>query len=122
MLGLLRLALSATGLAASIARGLDGMVALVTWVFGAALCGFAVISTRQGMLRAPREPRTAPAWRVALRATYPSTIGLVGLTALGVLIEPQVGAAMAGLLGGLGLAALAIAAQAEWLRRTASRR
>ena len=118
MLALLRLALSAAGVAGAIARGVRPSVAFVTWVFGAVVCGFAVISTRQGMVRAPARPRTEPAWRVALRATYPSTIGLTALTVLGLAIKPQVGALTAGLLAGLGFAALAVAAQLEWWRRT----
>jgi hypothetical protein len=122
LLALLRLALSAAGVAGAIARGVRPSVAFVTWVFGAVVCGFAVISTRQGMARTSSHPRVDSAWRLALRATYPSTIALTALTALGVAIKPQVGALTAGLLAGLGFAALAVAAQLEWWRRATSRR
>jgi hypothetical protein len=119
---LLRLALSAAGVAGAIARGVRPSVAFVTYVFGAVVCGFAVISTRQGMARTSSHPRTEPAWRIALRATYPSTIGLTALTLLGLAIKPQVGALTAGLLAGLAFATLAAAAQVEWSRRATSRR
>jgi hypothetical protein len=116
----LRLALSAAGVAGAIVRGVRPSVAFVTWVFGAVVCGFAVISTRQGMAHRASKPWTDPAWRVALRATYPSTIGLTALTVFGLALEPQVGALTAGLLAGLGFAALAVAAQLEWWRRATS--
>jgi hypothetical protein len=118
----LRFALSSAGVAAAIALDVQAPVALVTWLFGAVVCGFAVISTRQGMVRAAPQPRSEPAWRVALRATYPSTIGLTALTALGLAIKPQVAALMAGLLAGLGFAALAAVAQLEWTHRVTPRR
>jgi hypothetical protein len=118
----LRLALSIAGVVVAIARGVHPSVAFVTWVFGAILCGFAVISTRQGMTHVSSRPRTQPAWRLALRATYPSTIGLTALTVLGLAIKPQVGALTAGLLAGLAFATLAAAAQVEWSRRATSRR
>jgi hypothetical protein len=118
----LRLALSAAGVAGAIVRGVRPSVAFVTYVFGAVVCGFAVISTRQGMARASSRPRTEAAWRLALRATYPSTIGLTVLTVLSLAIKPQVGALTAGLLAGLAFATLAAAAQVEWSRRATSRR
>lgn len=119
LLALLRLALSALGVAIAVAVGVDPTVAAITWVVGAAFCGFAVISTRQGMFRGPRA-YTEPAWRVALRATYPSTVALAALTAAALVIKPQLGALMAGLLAGLGFAALANAI-AGTLDRTSGR-
>jgi hypothetical protein len=121
MLALLRLALATCGVLLAIARGVDGMVTLLTAVFGAVVCGFAIVSTRQEMWRPGATGPSGPAWRFALRAAYPSTIALAALTALSLVLKPQLAALTAGLLAGLGFAALATAAQAESWRRFVAR-
>ena len=112
----IRLVLSVSGLAASMLLGVDAAVATMTFVVGLALLGFSLISTRQGMWSG-RDVRVERPFRVALAATYPSTIGLTVLTALALVLKPQLAALMAGLLAGLALAAAAIAAQIAWARR-----
>jgi len=61
--------------------------------------------------------RVGRPFRVALAATYPSTIGLAALTIFALILKPQLAALTAGLLAGLALAAASIAAQIAWTRR-----
>ena len=112
----IRLALSVSGLAASMLLGVDAAVATMTFVVGLALLGFTLISTRQGMWSG-RDVRVGRPFRVALAATYPSTIGLAALTIFALILKPQLAALTAGLLAGLALAAASIAAQIAWTRR-----
>ena len=112
LLALLRLGIATVGIALAVALGVNAYVAGLTAAAGAAFCGFAVISTRQGMYRGVHA-YSGPAWRIALRATYPSTIALTALTAVALAIKPQLAAMMAGLLAGLGFAALANALAAR---------
>jgi hypothetical protein len=55
--------------------------------------------------------RVEPRWRSLAAATYPSTIGLTVLTAIALWPNPDLAAVLAGILGGLGVAALVSAAQ-----------
>ena len=117
LLALVRLVLAAAGVGAAIAIGVDARVALVTAAVAAAFCAFLVTASRQGRPRAHTTALPEPAWRVALRATYPSTIGLAALTVLSLAIKPQLAAFTGGILAGLALLAFAAAAQVEWWRR-----
>jgi len=45
-------------------------------------------------------------WKAALRATYPSTIGLAVLTGLSLAFSSVLAAVLAGVIGGLGVAGL----------------
>lgn len=121
MLGALRLVLAAAGVSLAIALGVRTPVALVTAVVAAAFCAFAVISSRQGRPRLVASASAEPAWRVALRATYPSTIGLTALTIAGLVIKPQLAAFTGGLLAALGALALVAAAQVGWWNRVRPR-
>lgn len=47
-----------------------------------------------------------PWWRAAVRATYPSTLGLALLSAISLTFGPVLAAVLAGVIGGLGLAGL----------------
>jgi hypothetical protein len=119
LLAAIRLVLGLAALLLAIARGVDATVALATAGFGAVLCGFAIVSMRPRPQRRAPDP-SEPAWRIALRATYPSTIFLTGLSILSLVIRPQLAALCAGLLAALAFAALAFAAQVEWTRRTST--
>ena len=69
-------------------------------------------------LPAKLEPR-----RLSLaRAAYPSTIGLILLIAMSLVLQPALAALLAGILAGLGGAALGFAAQlAAWERQRGAR-
>jgi hypothetical protein len=115
-LTLIRLALAVVGLLAAILRGVDGLVALVTFAVGALILGFSVIMTRQGMWSG-RDLRVANPVRTALWALYPSSLGLAVLTAISVVLRPQLAALTAGMLAGLAFVSASIAAQIAWARR-----
>jgi hypothetical protein len=116
LLATIRLSIALAGVLLAVGRGVRPAVALLTAVVGALVFGFSVISTRQGRPRRGPTPTESP-WRLALRATYPSTIALTVLTAISLVLKPQLAALTAGLLAGLGLATVAAAAQLEWWRR-----
>jgi hypothetical protein len=116
-LAAIRIVLASAALLLAIARGVDATVAIATAGFGAVICGFAIVSMRTKPRRQGAAPSDTP-WRVALRATYPSTIGLTALSIISLVVRPQLAALCAGLLATLALAALAFAAQVEWTRRT----
>jgi membrane glycosyltransferase len=52
------------------------------------------------------EPRDEEWWRAALRATYPSTLGLAVLAAISLTFSPMLAAVLAGVIGGLCVAGL----------------
>ena len=112
----IRLALALVGLLGAIMRGVDGLVALVTFVFGAVILAFSVIMTRQGMWSG-RDIRVAQPFRAAVWALYPSSLGLAVLTAMALVLKPQLAALTAGMLAGLAFVAASIAAQIAWARR-----
>lgn len=113
----IRLTLALVGLLAAIARGVDGLVALVTFAFGAVILAFSVIMTRQGMWSG-RDIRVAQPFRGALWALYPSSLGLAVLTAISLVLKPQLAALTAGMLSGLAFVAAGIAAQILWARHS----
>jgi hypothetical protein len=115
-LAFIRLTLALVGLLAAILRGVDGLVALVTFAVGAMILAFSVIMTRQGMWSG-RDVRVAQPFRAALWALYPSSLGLAVLTAISVVLRPQLAALTAGMLAGLAFVAASIAAQIAWSRR-----
>jgi hypothetical protein len=115
LLALIRLALAVAGVLGVIARGVDAKVAGATFGFGALLLLFAVITTRQGMWSG-RDVQVANPLRVAVSALYPSSLALAVLTAMALVLKPQLAALTAGMLAGLGLAAAAVAAQITWAR------
>lgn len=117
LLATIRLSIALAGVLLAVGRGVRPAVALLTAVVGALVFGFSVISTHQGRPRRGTPTPTESPWRLALRATYPSTIALTALTAISLVLKPQLAALTAGLLAGLGLATVAAAAQLEWWRR-----
>ncbi len=119
LLAAIRIVLAVAALLLAIARGVDATVAVATAGFGAVICGFAIVSMRSKPQRRVTDPGEPP-WRTALRATYPSTIGLTGLSIISLVLRPQLAALCAGLLAALALATLAFVAQVEWARRTSA--
>jgi hypothetical protein len=116
LLALIRLGLALAGVGASILRGVGAPVAFVTFGVGLALLAFSVISTRQGMWSG-QDVRVEQPLRVALSALYPSSIALAVLTAIALVLKPQLAALTAGMLAGLGCGAAAVTAQIAWARR-----
>jgi hypothetical protein len=121
-----RLALAVAGFVVARARGVEAGVAGGIFALGAGLLLFAVLASARRrriwarIAEAGAAPGDAPVepWpRTLLAATYPSTIGLTGLTAIALAANPRLAAFLAGILAGLGLTALAFAAQlAAWER------
>jgi hypothetical protein len=112
-----RLVLGALGLFAALLRGLDGGPALVAFAFGA--LGFAVVllSAERYFLRV-EEPGPVPANADVLSlaetlkaAVWPSTVGVAALLVAAVAANPTLAALLAGVLAGMGVAALISAAQ-----------
>ena len=116
LLALIRFTLALAGLLTAILRGVDGLVALVTFAVGVAVLAFSVITTRQGMWSG-RDVRVERPLRVAVSALYPSSLGLAVLTALALVVKPQLAVFTAGMLAGLAFGAAAVAAQIAWARR-----
>jgi hypothetical protein len=96
------------GLEVAIAAGATTRAAGLGWLLGA-LGGavFVLTDPRSRLLKqAPPEPRVEPWWKTALRATYPSTIGLALLSAVSLAFSPMLAAVLAGVMGGLGVAGI----------------
>jgi hypothetical protein len=116
LLALIRFALAAVGLAGAILRGVDATVALATFGFGVMILAIAVVATRRRRWSG-RDIRGENPLRVAISALYPSSLGLAALIVFSLVLDPQLAALMAGLLAGLALVAVAVAAQIAWARR-----
>ena len=126
----LRLALGVVVLGVALAEGAVSDSALAAFGLGAAFSAFAIAGDRRALLvgRDPPAPlpddaRLAPAWRTALDAALPSTVGVAVLAAIALVIGQQVLAALLGgaeagmaLVGGIALAQLV-----EWERREGAR-
>jgi hypothetical protein len=106
---------------ASVDPGAPAFDAELLAFLGGGLVGTLVVATdrRQLLVRRPdQEPLPpdapiAPAWRVALDASLPSTVGLAVLSAIALGLEQAVLAAgLGGVLAGLGIAS----GRALWLR------
>jgi hypothetical protein len=112
----LRFLLAAAALAAALPAGAQSGSARVAFVLGAfGGAGFVLADPRRRM-RERTAPRPAPAefdleepWRSALRALYPSTLGLTLLAAIALAFDPVLSAVLAGVIAGLGVAGLAAA-------------
>ena len=118
--------LALAGLALAPVRGVEAGAAVGIFGLGAGLLLFAVMASarrRRAWARivdagAPPAQASVEPWRrTLLAATYPSTLGLTGLTAAALVANARLAAFLAGLLAGLGLAALGFAARlAAWER------
>jgi hypothetical protein len=121
-----RLALALAALALGRVRGVEAGAAGGIFALGAGLLLFAVLASsrrRRAWARiaeaepAPADASVEPWRRTLLAATYPSTIGLTILTTVALVADPRLAMLLAGILAGLGLAALGFAAQlAAWER------
>ena len=117
LVGPLRLVLSGAFLVAARAAGATSRPALLAFVGGAFGVAFLAWSDpRARFLRASREPvelpadaRVAPAWLHAVHASLPSTAGVSFLAAVALVFQPTLTALLAGVLAGLGVAALGVA-------------
>ena len=117
LVGPLRLVLSGVWLASARAAGGSSGSTLLAFAAGALVTAFLVANDpRAAFRRAPAEPaqlpadaRVAPAWMHAVHAALPSTVGVSVLAGLALAFRPALTALLAGILAGLGVAALLIA-------------
>jgi hypothetical protein len=130
LIGILRVGLATAGLATSIALGARSGAAAALFVAGALVVLVAIVSGRRGRMwqRLAEAERLAPAtrpepWgRSLARATYPSTIGLSVLIAIALWPKPALAALLAGILAGIGGAALGFGVQlTAWERQRGAR-
>jgi hypothetical protein len=118
-----RLALGAIGLLAALLRGLESGPALVAFALGA--LGFAVVmlSAERYFLQVEEPDPVPPGATVqslgeALRAAvWPSTVGVSVLLVIAVVANPTLAALLAGVLAGMGIAALLSAGQTYMSQR-----
>lgn len=68
---------------------------------------FVLADPRRNLLARRPVVRPEPWWNAALRATYPSTVGLAVLCAIGLAFSAILSAVLAGVIAGLGVAGLA---------------
>lgn len=114
LVGPLRLALSIALLGAAYAAGGSSHSMLLAFAAGAFGMAFLVPNDPRARLRkAPAEPAelpadasVAPPWLHAFHAALPSTVGVSVLAAATLVFNPTLTALLAGILAGLGLAAL----------------
>lgn len=81
-------------------------LAFLLGVLGGAL--FVLADPRRRLVKrsAAGEPR--PWWQDALRATFPSTVGLAVLTGVALAVNAVLAAALAGIIGGLGVSGMVV--------------
>jgi len=131
LIGGLRLVLAVVALALTRARGVDGGQAGLLFALGGGLLLIALpanVTRRAGRRRVaetqplPDAAAVMPNRRALALAMYPSTIGLSAVTAVALVVRPELAAVLAGILAGLGLAALYSAAElALWERELGGR-
>ena len=117
LIGPLRLVLSVCWLAAARAAGATSGAALLAFAAGAFGTAFLAAQDPRARLRSrgsepaelPAEAAVAPAWLHAAHAAFPSTLGVSLLAGAALLVRPALASLLAGVLAGLGLAALLVA-------------
>jgi hypothetical protein len=127
----LRLLLAVVAVVLARARGLDPGPAALLFALG---CGLLLVTLPASSTRRAGRPRVAdaqplpknavllPHRRALALAMYPSTIGLSAVTVVALAVRPGLAAVLAGILAGLGLAALWSAGQlALWERELGGR-
>jgi hypothetical protein len=110
----LRLVLAAVWFVAARAAGSPADPALLAFAVGAFASFFLVANDPRARFRRaldgpeqlPAGVTVAPAWQHAIHAALPSTVGVAVLAAIALAFQPTLTALLAGILGGLGLAAL----------------
>ena len=131
LIGGLRLVLAVAALGLSRVRGVDAGQAGLLFALGG---GLLLIALPASVTRRAGRPRVAetrplpggaavmPNRRALALAMYPSTIGLSAVTLVALAVRPELAAVLAGILAGLGLAALYSAGQlALWERELGGR-
>jgi len=115
LIAALRGLLALAGVGAAIARGVDPGPAVGLVAFGAALVLLSIYGGgRPARSRAkfanpepaPEQARMQGRWHGLAEAAYPSTIGLTGLTAIALVLQPPLAAFLAGILAGLAVMSL----------------
>lgn len=114
LIGPLRLVLGAAWLGAARAAGGSSGETLLAFAAGAFALAFLIANDPRPRFRgAPAEPAAlpagasvAPAWLHAVHAAFPSTVGVSVLAAATLAFNQTLTALLAGILAGLGLAAL----------------
>ncbi len=110
----LRLASSVVWLVAARVAGASGGPALLLFAAGALGLVFLLTNDPRARFRRaagepaplPADARVAPAWLHAVHASIPSTFGVSVLAAVTLAFRPTLSALLAGVLAGLGVAAL----------------
>jgi hypothetical protein len=110
----LRLALSIAWVVAARAAGAHSGATLIAFAAGAFASAFLVTNDPFARLKKapdnaaelPAHATVAPAWLHAVHAAIPSTAGVSVLAAITLLFQPALTALLAGLLAGMGVAAL----------------
>src|SRR6476469_1364916 len=112
LIGPLRVVLGIVWLVAALLAGAPSKPALIGFGVGVFWMVFLAFNDPRSRFRRDPEPlplpanaRVAPAWMHAVSAAYPSTVGVSVLAAVS-LGRPTLAAVMAGILGGLGVAAM----------------
>jgi len=120
LIGGARLVLGVGALVGARARGLDPGPAAGLFAFGCFVLLFALLAgsgrrhTDQRIAEAKNPPQEAvvePLWRSLLKASYPSTIALTIGAGIALAANPSLAAVLAGILAGLGVAALIAASR-----------
>ena len=114
LVGPLRLALAIAWLGASRAVGGRSHTSLLAFAAGAVAIAFLVPNDPRARFHRPageaaelpHDATVAPAWLHAAHAALPSTVGVSVLAAVALVFQPTLAALLAGILAGLGLAAL----------------
>ena len=104
----IRLVLGFVGLAVSAAAAENGNAALLAFAVGALGILVAVLSSRRTLgdpQPAPPGARYASPVQLVASGVMPSTVGVAVLTAVAAPLRPELGALLAGVLGGMGLGA-----------------
>jgi hypothetical protein len=115
----IRIGLGLLGMAGAALRGLSWSVAAAEFVLGTAVFAFAALADpRRHFFRLKDEAEPVPAdatfepiGRVALLATYPSTVGLAALTGVSLAFNAALAAVLASGAAGLGVAGAITGAQ-----------
>lgn len=110
----IRIVLGLVLLAAARVAGAANGPALVAFALGALGICFLVYNdprarfarTAVDPLELPADAVVAPPWKQALAAMFPSTVVVAVLAAIAIVVNPVLGALLAGVCAGLGLASL----------------
>jgi len=115
----IRIGLGLLGMVGATLRGLSWSVAAAEFVLGTSVFAFAALADpRRHFFRLKDEAEPVPAdatfeplGRVALLATYPSTVGLAALTGVSLAFNAALAVVLAGGVAGLGVAGAITGAQ-----------